>query len=289
MDCIARAFPVVVALVLAGCDGIQEVVQDDASGRIYVVNRITGSARYISDGVYVPVSDVENSSRVGAVVQLAERPSEVDTLFADARSYAANGEADNALQALERAADGGFVGLLELEDASEFDPQLRLSPEFQRLLGRIRDNASSCRSTGYDRFDFLVGHWNVSYEGESPFAEFEIKESMDNCTIRGFGRYADGDTRTFFGFYDPGAGSWRQAWISAGFIIDVQGARDSENRQLVGTLHMKSVRREPMSVRLTHELQADGTIREYLPVSVDGGTSWTEGRPAIWRRKRPVD
>ena len=150
-------------------------------------------------------------------------------------------------------------------------------------------DAFNCRAVEHSEFDFLVGSWSIRYDDEEPFAEFEIEKSPDGCTLHGVGKYTDGDTRSFFGFYDPGARRWKQLWISGGFALDVQSvATDSQSRRLVGTLYL-GTDWPALSAQLTHEPQADGTIREYLPVSTDGGKNWTSGRSAVWSRKSTVN
>lgn len=125
------------------------------------------------------------------------------------------------------------------------------------------------------QLNFWVGDWEVSNRADGRVVgSNRIEVLPGQCALletystdRGY----DGKSMSF---YDPALGQWRQIYIdSAGTIMEFQGRLSEGSMRLEG----ESKRRDGLraKLRMTYTPEADGSVRQLIEQSTDGGKSWT--------------
>lgn len=140
----------------------------------------------------------------------------------------------------------------------------------------------------YAALDFWVGEWEVS-AGER-VGENRIEKLLKGCAI--MEHWTDvrgGEGKSLF-YFVPALAEWRQVWVTD--AQDVPGG--VKEKALVERLEGGGVRFQgdiPVPGggsyldRTTLTPQPDGTVRQLIERSVDGGTTWQSSFDAVYRRR----
>ena len=183
------------------------------------------------------------------------------------------GRKDAALDALEKAVEGGMPpGPLQNEAA--FDP-LRDAPRFKSLVKQARERAFPCESYEQARqFDFWIGSWEV-YSNGTLVGSSEISSRHNGCLI--FEDYTAGAfTGQSFNYFDGSSLSWKQVWIDGGSrVIHYEGGWADGAMRLEGVA--QGLTGGPSLSRMTFTPNEDGSVRQLMEGSTDGGKTWTVG------------
>lgn len=125
------------------------------------------------------------------------------------------------------------------------------------------------------QFDFWIGEWNVSANGKTAGTNV-ITRRHQGCLI--FESYTTprGYSGQSFNFYDPAIDKWRQIWVdSGGTVIWYQGNLVDGEMRFEGELYQRN---GPKALsRMTFTPKEDGSVRQLIERSTDGGTTWTVG------------
>lgn len=139
----------------------------------------------------------------------------------------------------------------------------------------------------YGWLDFWVGEWTV-WVGETRVGTSRIEAIVDGCAILEHWRDARGSEGKSLFYISPSDGSWRQVWVT-GRAAAQGGVRE---KRLVARYPDGGVRFQgevagaggPALDRTTLSPGPNGSVRQVIEVSRDGGTSWTTGFDAEYRR-----
>ncbi len=131
----------------------------------------------------------------------------------------------------------------------------------------------------YRHFDFWVGNWDV-YAGETQAGTNTITRNADGCALYESWQSAFGGSGHSVNYVDPATGEWVQVWMGSNGqpIVGRGGFKDGAMR-LVGEHILKSGERRPF--RMTFTPNEDGSVRQFLEESTDGGKTfavWFDGR-----------
>ena len=133
----------------------------------------------------------------------------------------------------------------------------------------------SCSSPEYRQFDFWVGDWNVTSNGE-PAGTNSIHPIHGSCALQENwqGAGEGGISGTSFNIYDRVTGKWHQTWVdSSGTLLQLDGG-------LVDKVMILSGRRPTADGKGTaiHRISwtpnPDGSVRQLWQVSQDDGGNW---------------
>jgi tetratricopeptide (TPR) repeat protein len=206
-------------------------------------------------------------------------------------NYLAIGSKNEALVALDQAANGGATRFELLED-SQFN-SLENSPRFQRIREKIKENAYPCKSDdNYTRFDFWVGDWDV-YVGNLKIAESKISFSRGNCGI-----LEDYQTSQIVGgnslsYFDSYAKKWKQTYADQTGSVSYYEETDSPyggTLQFISKSTIFQGNNSPTPwIKMTYYDNEDGSVRQYLETSIDEGKTWTSAFDAIYKRKPQLE
>lgn len=131
---------------------------------------------------------------------------------------------------------------------------------------------------GFQRLDFWVAEWTV-FAGDRRVGENRIEKILDGCAIVEHWTDPGGGQGKSLFFYNPTPDRWKQVWVTE----DATRPGGLKERELVETLESGAVRfqgeiplpgdRESLD-RTTLTPDPDGSVRQVIEVSRDGGISW---------------
>lgn len=196
---------------------------------------------------------------------VTREPANSFALIRLARSRAANGQATEALAALEAwfaTGNGAYQVVMQL-------------PEFETLRGDPRFTAiveprKPCNTPEFRQFDFWLGDWNV----ESAAAPGTTSRNLitlvnDGCSLREEYTTPVGYVGTSLNFYDAARKRWHQTWI------DNQGGALYLEGGLEGEAMVMRTANDPQNVqRITWTPLAGGDVRQHWETTADGGKTW---------------
>ncbi len=125
----------------------------------------------------------------------------------------------------------------------------------------------------YRQFDFWVGEWDVFTPQDRKAGINRIEKLLGGCLLLENWTGASGSEGKSINYYDPIRKRWVQTWVDGqGGIISVEGAFEAGAMRFEGQHFYPDGRREPF--RMTFTPQQDGSVRQFIEQSRDGGDSW---------------
>ena len=201
-----------------------------------------------------------------------------------AGSYARSGETDAAFATLDSAVVAGFanVALLNSEPLLE---ALREDVRYADVVNGAQRNATPCQySEPHRQFDFWVGSWEVLNPQGQVVGTNEIELAEQGCFLVERWTGTNGGTGTSINYVDPATGLWNQTWISSGGTqILFQGSFSDEAMRFEGT--QTFLNGTTAGRRMTFTPNADGSVRQLIEASTDGGETWTVAFDGTYVRK----
>ncbi len=135
--------------------------------------------------------------------------------------------------------------------------------------------------------DFWVGEWTV-WVGTTQVGTNHIAKILHGCAITEEWHSATGGEGRSLFYVPPNARYWQQVWVT-GSALGSGGTK--EKRQLTEALPDGAIRfqglirhgeREWLD-RTTLTPTPDGTVRQLIEISVDGGATWRPTFDAVYR------
>jgi len=136
--------------------------------------------------------------------------------------------------------------------------------------------ATACSSEKHRQFDFWLGEWNVTSNGE-PAGTNDVKLIQNGCALQENwqGAGEGGLSGTSFNIYDQANDKWHQTWVdSSGTLLELDGA-------LVNGIIVVSGERPARDGsglalhRIGWTRNEDGSVRQYWEASGDDGHTWS--------------
>lgn len=134
------------------------------------------------------------------------------------------------------------------------------------------------------QFDFWVGEWDVLMRGRL-VGHSRIEALPGGCLItEHYEAVPPGYAGKSLNFYDPVAKAWKQTWVdNAGSIVYFEGQAQDGGMVLTG---QRIGRGGPSNLsRMTFTPNTDGTVRQFVEVSKDGGKTWAAGFDGTYVKK----
>lgn len=135
--------------------------------------------------------------------------------------------------------------------------------------------APVCQAEEYRQFDFWLGDWTVTANGEAAGTN-RVHTVLNGCAIQENwqGAGAGGITGSSYNMFDQATGKWHQTWVdTAGTLLLLDGS-------LVNGVMVLSGRRPArdgegmVSHRISWTPSADGSVRQLWEASRDEGGNW---------------
>jgi len=199
--------------------------------------------------------------------------------------HAARGDRDQAFAALEQASQNGFARFAD----AETDPDLallRADGRWAPTVKRMADAAFPCRAAARHReLDFWVGEWEVRAPQGYLVGTSSIQNLAEGCIILENWTGNLGHGGKSINFYDGEKEAWRQVWVDdGGSVTDYLGHLRDGAMRFEAQVQGKDGKRAPRKMSFTP--QPDGSVRQTIEKSDDGGKTWSPVFDGIYRKKK---
>jgi hypothetical protein len=148
----------------------------------------------------------------------------------------------------------------------------------------------SCNDApGYHEMDFWLGEWDVKL-GQRVVGSNRIHKMLKGCAIMEHWTARDGSEGKSLFYYDGDADVWKQVWVTD-MAWSPGGLKEKVlvERMPRGGLRFQGEITQPNGEvymdRTTLTPNPDGTVRQWIQVSTDGGEMWTSTFDATYVRK----
>jgi hypothetical protein len=193
------------------------------------------------------------------------------THYLMARAYARGGRSDHALDQLGQAVASGFQDADAIRSQAEFEP-FRDSPIFVAALERAEDPVAYL--DGGSALDFWLGEWDV-FMGDQKVGTNHIEKILGGAAILEHWAGGQGGRGESLFYFLPDSGQWKQVWVVDGARV----VKEKLSTPVDGGLRFEGEARYPDGTRIpdrtTLTLQDDGSVRQVIEISRDGGRTWT--------------
>jgi len=152
-------------------------------------------------------------------------------------------------------------------------------------IGQEPASPAPCAAdAAYRQFDFWVGEWDVfTPEGERAGTN-RIEKLLRGCLLLESWTGAQGGEGKSINYYDPVRKRWVQTWVDGqGGIIAAEGELEDGTMRFEGEHLYPDGRRE--AYRMTFTPRADGSVRQFIEQSTDGGATWSVWFDGTYVRK----
>lgn len=156
--------------------------------------------------------------------------------------------------------------------------------------GRAR--AQGCaEDPAFATLDFWIGEWDVLAGGQE-VGRNRIEEVIEGCAVLEHWTGAGGGQGKSLFYLQPATGEWKQVWVTS----TPNRPGGVKEKTLVGRLPGGGVRFQgeiPLVGggsyldRTTLTPADDGTVRQVIERSTDGGQTWVVDFDAVYRRRTP--
>ena len=131
------------------------------------------------------------------------------------------------------------------------------------------------------QFDFWIGQWEVRGAGGKLAGTNTIEKTLNGCLLIENWTSVGGGSGKSVNYFDPGTGKWKQDWIDAGGgVIHYEGEFRDGAMRFEGVNYNRDGSSEPSRMAFTP--LGDGTVRQFIEQSSDGGESWYVWFDAIY-------
>ena len=133
-----------------------------------------------------------------------------------------------------------------------------------------------CSSPEYQQFDFWIGDWNVTSDGQVAGTN-SIHPVHNGCALQENwqGAGAGGISGTSFNIYDQATGRWHQTWVDdSGTLLLLDGGLIDGVMVLSGQRPARDGNGMTQH-RISWTPNPDGSVRHLWEASKDEGGSWT--------------
>ena len=132
------------------------------------------------------------------------------------------------------------------------------------------------------RFDFWIGEWEVRTPAGRLDGHSSVQPVSGGCGLLENWEAVNGTTGKSLNTYNPALGRWEQFWVGQGGAVTEY--RDSEWRGDTLVFHATSTTNgRTQQIRLSFSRNADGSVRQFSELSVDGGATWSVGYEYLYR------
>lgn len=206
--------------------------------------------------------------------QALDRAAGAPLIAANARynqacALAKAGKLDDAFGALNKAVKAGFVDVFVMKA----DADLRALRSDERFASIVDAMRYTRRGVLERQFDFWVGSWDVRDPRGKVLGTSVITRRQKGRIIHEAWT-SKGGTGESMNFYDAGRGLWRQVWVDAqGNVVEYAGQYKNGAMRMQGR---KSLANGTQALaRATFFENDDGSVRQLLEQSKDGGRTWS--------------
>ncbi|MBK7876924.1 MAG: tetratricopeptide repeat protein [Planctomycetes bacterium] len=186
------------------------------------------------------------------------------------------GEPKPALAWLAKSVELGFRDLAALAMDDDL-ATLRVAPEFEALVERVRNAVHPCEARAESRqLDFWAGEWNVTTAGGAPAGSSRVERILDGCALLEHWSGRDGSSGKSFSLYDASSAQWKQTWIDGRGTLTVFAGAPRADGAMVFVADVPAPDGAGRAQRrMTFSKLDGGRVRQHGELSKDGGATWS--------------
>lgn len=146
--------------------------------------------------------------------------------------------------------------------------------------------ATPCSTAKHRQFDFWIGDWNVSSDGQTAGTN-SIHPIHKGCALQENwqGSGEGGISGSSFNIYDQANDKWHQTWVDAsGTLLELNGAFVDGAMVLGGERPARDGSGKTLH-RITWTPFDDGSVRQLWEASNDGGGNWNVLFDGLYEKK----
>ena len=222
----------------------------------------------------------------GAAAAAAMTPQQI---LDAARAAARDGNADAAVDHLQRLVDGGFTSVALFQNDKDLG-QLAGHAGYDELISNLERVAYPCEhDEAFREFDFWVGSWDVHTANGTFAGKNEISREERGCVLVEHWQNAYGSTGSSINYVDKITGEWVQVWNDAsGSQINIRGGLGEDGMRMSGTIHYVATG-QTLPFRALWTPLEDGRVRQFFEASNDEGQTWTAWFEGFYSRSKDTD
>lgn len=216
----------------------------------------------------------DHTAAAGAYESAAKTGGNVATArYNQACSLALAGSHGAALDALRAAVEAGFIFVQQIDSDTDLDP-IRGEARFASILDAARRKARPCEfDERFRQLDYWVGAWDVFLLQGQKAGTNRIEKDLLGCLILESWTSSRGGSGKSMNFFDHKSGRWRQIWVDGtGGITRYEGEFRDGAMRFEGDRATLDGKVELSRMALTP--QPDGSLRQLIEHSNDGGATW---------------
>ena len=142
----------------------------------------------------------------------------------------------------------------------------------------------SCDSEKHRQFDFWIGDWTVTANGQVAGAN-TIERILDGCALQENWTGSSGSEGKSFNMFFERDGRWHQTWVDkTGSRLDLSGGLDKQGRMVLSG-EMPGNDGGTVLHEIAWTPNDDGTVLQHWRGSKDGGKSWSDLFVGTYTRK----
>lgn len=131
-------------------------------------------------------------------------------------------------------------------------------------------------------FDFWIGEWDVVVNDSTraPAGTNSIQPRHRHCVLEENWTSLQGGTGSSMNYYDPTREAWRQVWVAASYVIDIEGGLNAEGSMVLEGEIRSFVQNSSSPFRGTWTPIDDGVVRQFFEIgNAETGvfTPWFDG------------
>ena len=144
-----------------------------------------------------------------------------------------------------------------------------------------------CPAAEYQQFKFWLGEWNVTAKATGNQAgQSKVELLAAGCIIFENWKGANGGSGHSINVYDQADGKWHQTWVDAtGDQVHYAGSWTGSKMEFRAD-DVTTPIKQPVTVTMTFEPQANGTVRQSGNLSTDGGKTFQPAFDLIYTKKQ---
>jgi hypothetical protein len=135
---------------------------------------------------------------------------------------------------------------------------------------------SPCDAAEYRQFDFWIGDWNVTSDGQQAGTN-SIHAVHGGCALQENwqGTGEGGISGSSFNMYDKATGKWHQTWVDASGTLLLLDGGLVDGAMVLGGQRPTRDGSGQANHRITWTPNADGSVRQLWEATKDDGATWS--------------
>lgn len=205
------------------------------------------------------------------------------TLARLAMTHGLRGDTEHALAVLADMLAGGFTpdaldGLAHLE-------AVRADPRYARLVAEAEARTHPCeQDERYRGLDFWLGDWELVSQGQVLGTD-TITRAVGSCAVLQHFTSAAGSEGRSLSYLDPASGAWHQHWIGSGGVVAWMTGQPAGSGMIFETVGLPGAAAPSPLTRTSYQPRPDGTVSMTIDTLQDDGKTWSTTFQATYRRR----